>query len=279
MAYILVARPAFCEAGEQPQRPRVMPSAEEKADCCLLAFGNGCKRWRRAPVSHQQSHLYIFIKSCLCQVCRSNEYTFIIGDDHCRRASQPSLRIIVARSKHNQIRNFLRVEHQRYPRLERVVAEARKHHAVIGNRRDIQRTISVECLSLGVRILQADLVPTELTDERLVPKPGGPLFHYTRIAYAGSGRRFACTTAVGVQRIAVTVAVDNAGRGRQKVSLRAFLFFPRKQVNIQLRRRVQGQAGQCLDFADGFDVAGCVESDIGKLSRAVTANTLAAHAG
>jgi hypothetical protein len=51
------------------------------------------------------------------------------------------------------IHDHLGCSNKRAPRLERVVAEARKHHAVIGNRRDIQRPISVECLSLGVRIL------------------------------------------------------------------------------------------------------------------------------
>ena len=158
---------------------------------------------------------------------------------HCAAAAPGGLRPAPAsrsREAYSHLqRNIANSSFAFVAQLEWVVAETRKHHAVIGNRRDAQRPIPVECLSLGVRILQADLVPPVLTDERLVPKPGGPLFHYTRIAYAGSGRRFACATAVGVQRIAVTVAADNTGRGGQKESLRAFLFFPCKHVNIQLR--------------------------------------------
>src|ERR1700736_2451174 len=117
--------------------------------------------------------------------------------------------------------------------LERVVAEAREHHAVVRDRSDAGGARAR--LALGVRILQADLVPARLAVPRLVPEPCGALFHHAGVAGASAARTLIGAAAVDVQRIAVAVGRYGAGSGSTVIRLRAFLLFAREYVNVQRR--------------------------------------------
>src|ERR1700678_2101281 len=162
------------------------------------------------------------------------------------------------------------------PHSERIVPKAREHHAVVCDR---SAADAAEGFALGVRVLQADLVPPERTPKRPAPETGGSLLHDPSVAHARSGGPFEVAPRVDVEWISISVASHGTvGRG-QKVSLSAFLFLACISVNIQFGRGMHDQAGQRLDFADRLDGSGCVECHIGELSRTVTADALAAHAG
>src|SRR3984885_3377148 len=163
------------------------------------------------------------------------------------------------------------------PRSERIVAKAREHHAVVCDR---SAADAAEGFTLGVRVLQADLVsPERTTAERPAPETGGSLLHDPRVAHTRSGGPFEVAPRVDVEWISISVARHGTvGRG-QIVGLSAFLFLARISVKIQFGRGMHDQAGQRLDFADRLDGSGGIECHIGELSRTVTADALAAHAG
>src|SRR6202041_125335 len=66
------------------------------------------------------------------------------------------------------------------PHSERIVPKAREHHAVVCDR---SAADAAEGFALGVRVLQADLVPPEGTAERLAPETGGSLLHDPGVAH------------------------------------------------------------------------------------------------